>query len=88
MVTSFADGSKISFEQAIANATGMKVAQRGMLGYNYTGHVDEMTNMYDVEQLKEWGGIVIMLSVLKPGPVFVFATHDDPSSATTSISTS
>jgi len=32
MVTSFADGSKISFEQAIvANATGMKVAKRGML---------------------------------------------------------
>jgi predicted homoserine dehydrogenase-like protein len=80
MVTSFADGSKISFEQAIvANATGMKVAQRGMLGYNYTGHVDEMTNMYDVEQLKEWGGIVDYVVGAKPGPgVFVFATHDDP----------
>ena len=33
MVTSFADGTKISFEQAIvANATGMRVARRGMLG--------------------------------------------------------
>ena len=33
MVTSFADGTKISFEQAIvANATGMTVAQRGMRG--------------------------------------------------------
>ncbi len=33
MVTSFADGTKISYEQAIvANATGMKVAKRGMLG--------------------------------------------------------
>ena len=31
MVTSFADGSKISFEQTIvANATGAKVLQRGM----------------------------------------------------------
>ena len=30
MVTSFADGTKISFEQAIvANATGMTVARRG-----------------------------------------------------------
>jgi len=39
MVTSFADGSKISFEQAIvANATE-RVAQRGMLGYNYNGGV-------------------------------------------------
>ncbi len=80
MVTSFADGTKISFEQAIvANATGMKVAQRGMLGYNYAGHVDEMTKMYDVEQLKELGGIVDYVVGTKPGPgVFVFATHDDP----------
>ena len=80
MVTSFADGTKISFEQAIvANATGMKVAKRGMLGYDFSGHVDEMTNMYDVEQLKALGGIVDYVVGAKPGPgVFVFATHDDP----------
>ncbi|QLE56097.1 NAD(P)H-dependent oxidoreductase [Nostoc sp. TCL26-01] len=80
MVTSFADGTKISFEQAIvANATGMKVAKRGMLGYDFTGHVDEMTNMYDIEQLQELGGIVDYVVGAKPGPgVFVFATHDDP----------
>ncbi|MFN6568101.1 NAD(P)H-dependent oxidoreductase [Dendronalium sp. ChiSLP03b] len=80
MVTSFADGTKISFEQAIvANATGMKVAKRGMLGYDFTGHVDEMTQMYDVEQLKQLGGIVDYVVGAKPGPgVFVFATHDDP----------
>lgn len=80
MVTSFADGSKISFEQAIvANATGMKVAKRGMLGYDFTGHVDEMTKMYDVDQLKALGGIVDYVVGAKPGPgVFVFGTHDDP----------
>ncbi|MBE9208079.1 Gfo/Idh/MocA family oxidoreductase [Nostoc sp. LEGE 06077] len=80
MVTSFADGSKISFEQAIvANATGMQVAKRGMLGYDFAGHVDEMTNMYDIDQLKELGGIVDYVVGAKPGPgVFVFATHDDP----------
>ena len=80
MVTSFADGSKISFEQAIvANATGMKVAKRGMLGYDFKGHVDEMTGLYDVDQLKELGGIVDYVVGSKPGPgVFVFATHDDP----------
>jgi predicted homoserine dehydrogenase-like protein len=80
MVTSFADGTKISFEQAIvANATGMKVAKRGMLGYNFDGHVDEMTKMYDVDQLKELGGIVDYVVGAKPGPgVFVFGTHDDP----------
>ena len=80
MVTSFADGTKISFEQAIvANATGMKVAQRGMLGYNFSGHVDQMTKMYDVDQLKELGGIVDYVVGAQPSPgVFVFATHDDP----------
>ncbi|WP_445635017.1 SAF domain protein [Nostoc sp. DSM 114161] len=80
MVASFADGTKISFEQAIvANATGMKVAKRGMLGYDFTGYVDEMTQLYDVEQLKELGGIVDYVVGAKPGPgVYVFATHDDP----------
>lgn len=80
MVTSFADGTKISIEQAIvANATGMQVAQRGMFGYNHTGHVDELTTKYDVDQLKALGGIVEYVVGSKPGPgVFVLATHDDP----------
>jgi predicted homoserine dehydrogenase-like protein len=80
MVASFADGTKISFEQAIvANATGMKVAKRGMLGYDFNGYVDEMTQLYDVDQLKELGGIVDYVVGAKPGPgVYVFATHDDP----------
>ncbi|MEH2163282.1 MAG: Gfo/Idh/MocA family oxidoreductase [Nostoc sp.] len=80
MVASFADGTKISFEQAIvANATGMKVAKRGMLGYDFNGYVEEMTHLYDVKQLKELGGIVDYVVGAKPGPgVYVFATHDDP----------
>jgi predicted homoserine dehydrogenase-like protein len=95
MVTSFADGTKISFEQAIvANATGMTVAKRGMYGYDfnrhkdelierfnlkYTGHIDDCTKMYDVDELKELGGIVDYVVGVRPGPgVFVFATHDDP----------
>jgi predicted homoserine dehydrogenase-like protein len=79
MVTSFADGTKISFEQAIvANATGMKVVQRGMLGYTYTGHIDEMVGMYDIEQLREWGGIVDYVVGAKPSPgVFIFAAATD-----------
>ncbi|CCH66224.1 Homoserine dehydrogenase [Richelia intracellularis HH01] len=80
MVTSFADGTKISFEQAIvANGTGMKVARRGMLGYEFKGHVDELTKMYDVNELKELGGIVDYVVGAQPSPgVFIFATHDDP----------
>jgi predicted homoserine dehydrogenase-like protein len=83
MVTSFADGTKISFEQAIvANATGMKVAQRGMLGYHYDGHIDDMVDRYDVEQLRALGGIVEYVVGTKPSPgVFVYATHDDPAQA-------
>ena len=55
MVTSFADGSKISFEQAIvANATGMSIAKRGMLGLDHTGHVDELTKVYDVDMLRDY----------------------------------
>jgi predicted homoserine dehydrogenase-like protein len=80
MVTSFADGTKISFEQAIvANATGMQVAQRGMLGYSFDGHVDELTKRYDVDELKRLNGIVDYTVGTQPGPgVFVLATHDDP----------
>jgi predicted homoserine dehydrogenase-like protein len=80
MVTSFADGTKISFEQAIvANATGMSIAKRGMIGLNHPGHVDELTKMYDVDMLRACGGVVDYTVGSKPGPgVFVLATHDDP----------
>ena len=80
MVTSFADGSKISFEQAVvANGTGMTVAKRGMLGYEHTGHVDELTSRYDVDELRGLGGIVDYVVGAQPSPgVFVLATIDDP----------
>lgn len=80
MVTSFADGTKVSFEQAIvANGTGMTIAQRGMLGYEHRDHIDKMTTMYDVDQLKQLGGIVEYAIGATPGPgVYVFATQENP----------
>lgn len=82
MVTSFADGTKISFEQAVtANANDMCIAQRGMIGPDFKGHVDEMTSGYypDVDKLKELGGIVDYVVGGKPGPgVFIYATTNDP----------
>jgi predicted homoserine dehydrogenase-like protein len=80
MVTSFADGTKISFEQAIvANATGMRAPKRGMFGWDHSGHVDELTQRYDVDQLRAWGGIVDYVVGARPGPgVYVLAAHDDP----------
>lgn len=80
MATNFADGTKVAFEQScIANATGMKVAKRGMLGIQYDGHVDDMTSMFDLEQIRSLGGIVDFVIGSKPSPgVFVFAEAKDP----------
>jgi predicted homoserine dehydrogenase-like protein len=79
MVSSFADGSKISFEQTVAaNATGFGVAKRGMLGYTHDGHIDDVTSMYDIDLLREMGGIIDYVMQTRPGPgVYVFAeqTH-------------
>ena len=79
MVTSFADGTKISFEQAItANATGMTIAQRGMIGHEFKGHVDQMVDMYDIDQLRALGGIVDYVVGAAPSPgVYVFAEAKD-----------
>lgn len=75
MVTSFADGTKVSFEQAIvANATGMRVARRGMTGRQHSGHVDELIAHFDIEELREHGGVVDYVVGASPGPgVFVLA---------------
>lgn len=80
MVTSFADGTKISFEQAIvANATGMRAPRRGLYGRDFAGHIDELTSAYDIDELERLGGIVDYVVGSSPPPgVYVFATHDDP----------
>jgi predicted homoserine dehydrogenase-like protein len=80
MVTSFADGTKISIEQAcVANATGMGVAKRGMYGFHSDKHVDDLVSMFDIDELKRLGGIVDYVVGPKPSPgVFVYATTDDP----------
>lgn len=79
MVTSFADGTKISFEQAlVANATGMKVPRRGMYGWDFTGHVDELTKKYNIDELEAFGGIVDYVVGAKPSPgIYVIAAQDD-----------
>ncbi len=80
MVTSFADGTKVSFEQAIvANGTGMKAPRRGLYAWQHDGHVDELTTRYDIDELESLGGIVDYVIGAKPAPgVFVIGTHDDP----------
>jgi predicted homoserine dehydrogenase-like protein len=80
MVTSFADGTKVSFEQAIvANAHGFTVPKRGMYGRDHLGHVDELTQAYDIDELRSLGGIVDYVVGAQPNPgVYVLGTHDDP----------
>jgi predicted homoserine dehydrogenase-like protein len=82
MVTSFADGSKISFEQAIvANATGMRVGRRGMFGPTVpTGTpVQDAVTSYPLEVLLEGPGIVDYVVGASPSPgVFVLGRHDHP----------
>ena len=82
MVTSFADGTKISFEQAIvANATGMHVARRGMFGPTVEAgtSIEEAASWYPGEALLEGAGIVDYVVGARPGPgVFVLGVHDDP----------
>ena len=82
MVTSFADGSKISFEQAIvANATGMRVAKRGMFGPTVPAGspIDEAVGWYPHEELLAGPGIVDYVVGAAPNPgVFVLGAHDHP----------
>jgi predicted homoserine dehydrogenase-like protein len=80
MVTSFADGSKISFEQAIvANATGFVVKSRGMSrGLEYRGDVMTIGSLYDIDELRQLGGIVDYVVGTPLTKVYVLAEHTDP----------
>ncbi|WP_119300673.1 NAD(P)H-dependent oxidoreductase [Dongia deserti] len=88
MVASFADGTKISFEQAIvANGTGMRVAKRGMIGPDFSGGDPdapltpiEMTVSKFLPYLDPAGpGLVDYVVGARPGPgVFVLGATDHP----------
>jgi len=88
MVTSFADGTKVAFEQAcVANATGLRVAKRGMIGLDPTGkdptlplrpleeYVEDLSAHLDLNQ----PGLVDFVVGARPSPgVFVIGHCDDP----------
>jgi predicted homoserine dehydrogenase-like protein len=82
MVTSFADGTKVSFEQAVvANATGMTVARRGMHGFTVEPGtpIMEAAKLYDPEELLAGPGIVDYVVGAAPGPgIFVLGTVEHP----------
>jgi predicted homoserine dehydrogenase-like protein len=80
MVTSFADGSKISFEQTIvANATGFKVRSRGMSrGLEYKDDVMKIGQLYDIDELRELGGIVDYVVGTPLTKIYCVAEQPDP----------
>jgi predicted homoserine dehydrogenase-like protein len=80
MVTSFADGSKISFEQsAVANATGFSVQRRGMSrGRVYDGDVLKIGELYDLEELRTLGGAIDYVVGTPLTKVYCLAEHADP----------
>src|SRR5215831_1662558 len=80
MVTSFADGSKISFEQTIvANATGFKVRSRGMSrGVKYEGSIMDIHKLYDLDEARAMGGVIDYTVGPSGIKAFVLAEHTDP----------
>lgn len=78
MATSFADGTKISMENAVvANATGFKVGKRGMYGPR-CAHVSEALKLFPIDQLLN-GGLVDYILGAEPGPgVFVLGYNEHP----------
>jgi predicted homoserine dehydrogenase-like protein len=83
MVTSFADGTKISFEQAIvANATGMHVGKRGMFGPTVKSGTplnDVIQHLFPLESLESGNGIVDYVVGASPDPgVFVLGMYKNP----------
>ncbi|GLQ09154.1 NAD(P)-dependent oxidoreductase [Devosia yakushimensis] len=87
MVASFADGTKISFEQAIvANGTGMKVARRGMLGPDFSGGdptaplkpLEETVTAFNQHIDPAGPGLVDYVVGARPGPgVFVLGAIEN-----------
>lgn len=78
MVTSFADGTKISMEMAVvANATGHRVGRQGMYGPR-CGHVKDALTLFPMDQLLG-GGLVDYILGAEPSPgVFVLGYNEHP----------
>ena len=78
MVTSFADGTKLSLEAAVlANATGFKVRQRGMEGRRLA-HVRDLLDVYDPKELLDQGVVEYVLGAEPGSGAFVVGYNDDP----------
>jgi predicted homoserine dehydrogenase-like protein len=78
MVTSFADGTKLSLEATtLANATGFKVTKPGMEGRRLA-HVRDLLGFYDPKELLDQGVVDYVLGAEPGSGAFVIGYNDDP----------
>ena len=78
MVTSFADGTKLSLEATtLANATGFKVTTPGMAGRRLA-HVNDLLGCYEPKELLEQGVVDYVLGAEPGSGAFVVGYNDDP----------
>jgi predicted homoserine dehydrogenase-like protein len=78
MATSFADGTKMSFEMAlVANATGLRAGRRGLYGPS-CAHVQDAAELFPLDQMLEIG-LVDYLVGAEPAPgVFCLGYEEHP----------
>jgi len=78
MVTSFADGTKISMEMAVvANATGFECKKRGMYGHK-CDHVKDAVEKFSKEDMLEGGMVDYILGAKPEAGVFVIGYNENP----------
>jgi predicted homoserine dehydrogenase-like protein len=78
MVTSFADGTKISMEMAtVANGTGFRVGKRGMYGY-HCAHVRDALTLFPMDQLLSGGLVDYIVGAEPASGVFVLGYSEHP----------
>jgi len=78
MITSFADGTKLSMECTIlANGTGFRVGKRGMYGPK-AAHVKEAMTLFPVKQLMDGGLVDYLLGAEPHTGAWVVAHSENP----------
>ena len=78
MITSFADGTKLSMEASVlVNATGFSVAKPGMTG-NRCAHVKDVLDLFDLDSLLDKPLVDFVLGAEPGSGAFVIGHDPDP----------
>ncbi|MBE0568180.1 MAG: Gfo/Idh/MocA family oxidoreductase [Deltaproteobacteria bacterium] len=78
MITSFADGTKLSMELTVlANATGFRVAKRGMFGHR-CAHIKDALKLFPLELFRDGGLVDYVLGAEPHTGAFVIGLDENP----------